>query len=269
MMTASSTAHESMKTIHFHRRRHALFSFLFSVGFIACCASETTLSAAQIERSVFSGGGATATSSAYSLTDTAGQTCVGTSSSANYSIADGFWPDYGAAPLAASLTLGARYGQTTDLSAAKLLLLCSDPNAETLSVVAVSATSTNGGAVALAGNIIEYTPANGISTTDAFTYLIADTGGDTAAGTITVNLPATNSGGSYNYLTTDVIGSDVRLTFLGVPNLNYALDRTYNLTSPVDWVPQFTNSAATNGVLIFTNTPLPGTNNFWRTRYVP
>jgi hypothetical protein len=258
-----------MKTIYFHPRRHTLFSFLFSAGFIACCAGETTLSAAQIERSVFSGGGATATSSVYSLTDTAGQTCVGTSSSASYSTADGFWPDYGATPLAASLTLGAKFGQTTDLSAAKLLLLCSDPNAETLSVVAVSATSTNGGAVALAGNIIEYTPADGITTTDAFTYLIADTGGDTAAGTIIVNLPATTSGGSYNYLANDVIGSDVRLTFLGIPSLSYALDRTYNLTPPVDWVPQFTNSAATNGVLLFTNTPTPGTNNFWRTRYVP
>jgi hypothetical protein len=61
----------------------------------------------------------------------------------------------------------------------------------------------------------------------------------------------------------------VRLTYLGIPNLTYALDRTYNLTPPIDWQPQFTNSAATNGVIIFTNTPAAGTNNFWRTRYVP
>jgi ubiquitin len=221
------------------------------------------------ERGVLGGGGGGASAGSYALTDTAGQPCVGASSSAAYAVADGFWPDYGAMPVAASIVLGGKFGQTVNLSAAKLLLLATDPNGEPLRLATVSGTSTNGAVVAQVNDIIEYTPADGVTATDLFTYIIADTGGDTGVGAVTVNLSGDSSGGSFNQLTTGTVGSDVRLTYLGIPNLTYALDRTYNLTPPIDWQPQFTNSAATNGVIIFTNTPAAGTNNFWRTRYVP
>ena len=36
-----------------------------------------------------------------------------------------------------------------------------------------------------------------------------------------------------------------------------------------DWVPVATNPADAYGVLVLTNTPNPGTNNFWRIRSVP
>ena len=36
-----------------------------------------------------------------------------------------------------------------------------------------------------------------------------------------------------------------------------------------NWVPQITNQAGTNGVLVFTNPPVATTNNFWRVRSVP
>jgi len=61
---------------------------------------------------------------------------------------------------------------------------------------------------------------------------------------------------------------DMRLSFAGVPGWNYALDRSFSLL-PTDWVPQATNSAGAGGVLVFTNTPDPTTNNFWRIRSVP
>jgi ubiquitin len=224
---------------------------------------------AAIERGVLGDGGGGAAAGVYALTDTAGQPCVGISSSATYGVADGFWPDYGGTPLAASIALAGKFGQTLNLSTAKLLLLSTDPNGEALRLAAVSNPSTNGAAVAQVNDIIEYTPADAITTTDSFTYVIADLGGDTGVGTVKVTLSDDSSGGSYNRLTTGIVGGDVLLTYLGIPNLNYALDRTYNLTPPIDWEPQFTNSAAANGVIIFTNTPTPGTNNFWRTRYVP
>ncbi|HEX4350840.1 MAG TPA: hypothetical protein VH251_10650, partial [Verrucomicrobiae bacterium] len=61
---------------------------------------------------------------------------------------------------------------------------------------------------------------------------------------------------------------NVRVTFVGVGTSSYALDRTFNLKSPL-WVPQQTNIAGAGGVLIFTNTPNKATNNFWRIRSVP
>jgi hypothetical protein len=61
---------------------------------------------------------------------------------------------------------------------------------------------------------------------------------------------------------------NVRLSFMGVAGTSYALDRTFSL-SPANWVPQATNSAGSGGALVFTNTPNPDTNNFWRLRSVP
>jgi alpha-tubulin suppressor-like RCC1 family protein len=63
-------------------------------------------------------------------------------------------------------------------------------------------------------------------------------------------------------------GGKVRLTYAGITGTNYALDRTFNL-APVNWVPQVTNTAGVAGALVFTNTPSPATNNFWRIRSVP
>ena len=60
---------------------------------------------------------------------------------------------------------------------------------------------------------------------------------------------------------------NMRLSFVGIPGWNYALDRSFSL-SPADWVPQATNPAGVGGALVFTNTPDPATNNFWRVRFV-
>ena len=60
---------------------------------------------------------------------------------------------------------------------------------------------------------------------------------------------------------------NMRLSFVGIPGWKYALDRSFSL-SPVEWVPQATNPAGDGGALLFTNTPDPTTNNFWRIRLV-
>jgi len=64
-------------------------------------------------------------------------------------------------------------------------------------------------------------------------------------------------------------GGNMRLSFVGSNGIPYALDRSYNLSPPVNWVPQMTNFAGVNGVLVFTNLANPTTNNFWRIRSVP
>ncbi len=221
------------------------------------------------ERGVFAAGGGVSEASMYNLTDTVGQPAVGIAGSASYALAAGFWPDYGTPPVAAAMALGVRTGQTAGLPVIKLLLRSSDPNGETLRLAAVGGTSINGGIVAQVGDIIEYTPPDGFTGTDTFTYVIADTGGDTAWGTVTATVSDGGSGDTFNHLAVEVLGGEVHLTFLGIHDSHYALERTCDLTPPVKWVPQFTNVAAANGYLIFTNTPMPGTNNFWRTRYVP
>jgi alpha-tubulin suppressor-like RCC1 family protein len=73
----------------------------------------------------------------------------------------------------------------------------------------------------------------------------------------------------YNQITPQLLGDgNVCLSFVGIAAASYALDRTASL-SPPNWVPQATNPADPGGALVFTNTPDPTTNNFWRIRSVP
>ena len=171
------------------------------------------------------------------------------------------------APVANNVPASTTVNTPLLLLASKVLLYCSDADANTLTLTSVSATSTNGGTATLSLGTITYTPVANFIGVDQFNYTISDGNGGAATSTVTVTVTA--SGVGFNQLSVQVVGPDVVLTYLGIPALNYALDRTFNLTPPVTWVPQITNPAAFNGAIIFTNTPNPSTNNFWRTRHVP
>lgn len=74
----------------------------------------------------------------------------------------------------------------------------------------------------------------------------------------------------YNQLTgLPLSGGTMQFSYVGYPATNYALDRTFNLEPPISWAGQRTNTMNVSGVLMFTNTPVAGTNNFWRVRAVP
>jgi hypothetical protein len=74
----------------------------------------------------------------------------------------------------------------------------------------------------------------------------------------------------YNQLTGEPSPNGaMQFSYIGYPATNYSLDRTFNLAPPVDWVGQQSNPMTVSGVLMFTNNPAPGTNNFWRVRSVP
>jgi alpha-tubulin suppressor-like RCC1 family protein len=74
---------------------------------------------------------------------------------------------------------------------------------------------------------------------------------------------------AYNQISGQAFGgTNMQLSFVGVANAKYALDRASSL-SPANWIPQATNAAGSFGALVFTNPPVPATNNFWRIRSVP
>ena len=171
------------------------------------------------------------------------------------------------APVANNVPASTTVNTPLLLLAAKVLLYASDADSNPLTLTSVSATSTNGGTASLSLGTITYTPAANFIGLDQFNYTVSDGLGSTATSTVTVTV--TTSGVGFNQLSVQVVGPDVVLTYLGIPAFNYALDRSFNLTPPVTWVPQITNPAAGNGYITFTNTPDPSTNNFWRTRYVP
>jgi hypothetical protein len=90
-------------------------------------------------------------------------------------------------------------------------------------------------------------------------------------GYIGVNFPKQIVAGpsGYNQISVQLLSEgDVRLSYVGIAGINYALDRSFSL-SPADWIPLATNLAGAGGVLAFTNTPNASANNYWRIRSVP
>ena len=95
--------------------------------------------------------------------------------------------------------------------------------------------------------------------------ILATSGGISGNTALTV-LP---SGAAYNHISGQLFGTgNVRLSFVGIAGSNYALERTFNLFQ-ANWVSLVTKPARSDGLLVFTNTPKPNTNNFWRIRSVP
>ena len=74
------------------------------------------------------------------------------------------------------------------LGVAELLRACGDPDGDTLSVTAVSATSTAAGTVVRSGSVITYTPPSGFIGTDTFTYTLTDSHQASAQGIIIVKV---------------------------------------------------------------------------------
>ena len=179
-------------------------------------------------------GGGAASGGTYTVTDTVGQPAIGLASGGAYSFSGGFWPDYGGTPVPATLDLGVQAGQTAALPLAKLLARASDPNGETLHVASVSAVSAQGGTVVLGGSAISYTPAGGFTGSDTFTYIIADTGGDAATGTVTVTVTASTAV-SLNVMYLQKEGGEFVVRFAGTPDTAYTIETTTSLVEPITW----------------------------------
>jgi hypothetical protein len=72
---------------------------------------------------------------------------------------------------------------------------------------------------------------------------------------------------SYNLALAPLGGGVDVITGLGTPGYTYALDFTTNLTAPITWMPQATNTLSSQS-LVFTNISA-SPQGFYRTRYVP
>jgi autotransporter-associated beta strand protein len=169
------------------------------------------------------------------------------------------------APVAKSFTLGATIG--VPVSVPVNPKFATDPVGDALTL-AIGTPAANGtAAVDGTGSNIIYTATSG--TSDSFTYTATDPANSVVAtGTVTVTISQT--GQSYNSLTPPVPNGSgqVTMSFAGIPGDRYALDWTQSLTPPVVWAPLITNTAAANGILLYTNTPsVPGP-DFYRTRFV-
>ncbi len=150
---------------------------------------------------------------------------------------------------------------------ARLLAKASDPDADPLTVTAVSAASTNGGSVVLGGDAATYSPASDYVGADLFSYVVSDTHAASATGSVFVTVISSNDLALSLVGTPSILAGTFHSTFAGNPNLTYAVDRATNVTGP--WQLNYTNIVAgTNGVfeLIDPNNP-PAIQRFYRSHY--
>ena len=125
----------------------------------------------------------------------------------------------------------------------------SDADGDSLTVTDVSATSTNGGSVSLAGGIITYVPVASSVADDLFTYTLSD-GYTNVTGTVLVTVRSSGAV-SQNLVARMTNGNgSVSITFAGIPGRTYYIQATTNLTPP-DWVSIGTNVVGSNGLSTF------------------
>ena len=147
------------------------------------------------------------------------------------------------------------------IAVVKLMHDATDPDGDPLTLLSVSATSTNGGSVVLAGNSVTYTPLTNFTGVDRFTFVVSDGRGGmtTAAVEIFVasgNLPSMNQ---VSITPTD-LGFLIR--FAGVPGRTYQIQRSTDL---ITWSPLVTLVAPLHGIMEYEDTNPPAGTGFYRT----
>ena len=152
--------------------------------------------------------------------------------------------------------------QALNLTSASLLANDSDPDGDALSVVSVSATSTNGGAVSLSLGTVTYTPVNGFSGYDRFSYTISDGRSGSATAQVEVYVSATVLPAA-NHLAITPSGGGYRLLFAAVPGQTYDLQRTTDLTTAI-WTTLTTVVAPPSGIIEYTDSTPPLPNAFYK-----
>jgi autotransporter-associated beta strand protein len=153
-------------------------------------------------------------------------------------------------PVPGALTLSLVQNHSATLTATKILSVASDPDSDPLSIIGVSATSTNGGTVSFAGGVVTYTPVTDYVGADLFTYTLSDNRGGVATGTVLVDV-ASGTGTSSTIVSNSLVGTTMTLTLAGIPGYTYSVQTTTNTPPTTNWWTLGTDTAGTNGLWIF------------------
>jgi subtilisin-like proprotein convertase family protein len=168
-------------------------------------------------------------------------------------------------PVAGNLTIERYPTEGVKVSLATLLTNISVAQGDTVTIT-VSSTSSNGAAVTVTNGWVFYAPATGFTNADSFTYTATDNLGESAVGTVFVDIEVDTSLGQ-NLVITNLGDGSYLIVGNGIPGRTYRLESTPSL-NPADWqiIPGGSVTAGGLGSFQYTNTPGGGT-NFYRTIY--
>jgi hypothetical protein len=156
-------------------------------------------------------------------------------------------------PIAPPHTLERPAGKSSKILAAQLLGNSTDLENDPITFISVSATSEQGAALALDGPWVLYMPPAGFDGVDAFAYVVSDSCGGAAIGTVTV-LVQGNNDITRNILSIELVPGQpdirIRIRFVGIPGRTYQVQATTDLGNP-NWRALGNGQADSSGLYEF------------------
>jgi hypothetical protein len=149
-------------------------------------------------------------------------------------------------PVTVNVTIERYPSQGVKVFAATLLANDTDPDSNALTFISVSATSMSGGTNVLQGNWVFYQPPSGFTNSDSFSYVIRDSSGLQATGSVSVATEADLNPSQNVVAIVDLGGNDFSIQFLGIPVRVYTIQYTTNLVTP-SWQPLGAGTADATG----------------------
>ncbi len=169
-------------------------------------------------------------------------------------------------PVPGFTSLGALENTPVSVAIAKIIAGSSDPEGNSFSLTGVSASSVNLGTVTTNSVSLTYTPPLNYVGGDQFTYTLTDSLGASSVGTVNVAVVSTNAPSQNQIGGIQMVGGNAQVTFAGIPNYTYHIQRTASLVTP-NWITLGSATADSHGHIVFTDTsPLQG-QAFYRTIY--
>jgi hypothetical protein len=165
-------------------------------------------------------------------------------------------------PVGVDNIMGVLQNHPRAIAIEKLLLNDTDPDGDTLTLTAVSATSTNGAVVTRTSTEVLYAPVANFIGTDLFTYTLSDGRGGTATASVIVRVLSMNDPSANRIGGLTVTPGGVKIQFAGIPGFVYSVERSTNLSS---WAPIGNFTVPDAGIAEYLDTQPPAGAAFYRT----
>jgi hypothetical protein len=134
---------------------------------------------------------------------------------------------------------------------------------DTLRLIGVSSSSTNGAPLYTNATFVLYSLPPSGNVTDSFTQTVSD-GLDSASGTVLVSIRADPSGTNFNQVASGLVGGLPAVSFAGIPGRGYHVQRTQDLSGTPSWTDLVTTNAPAGGLFQFVDPSPPVGTNYYR-----
>jgi hypothetical protein len=167
-------------------------------------------------------------------------------------------------PLAANFSAATIQNSSITIPIEKLLFSASDPDIDPLSLISVATPTQNGGSFVRTATDITYAPPVGFIGLDSAAYTVSDGRGGSASALINIQVRSADAL-SGNLLPLTAITGGFRVSFAGIPDRSYTLQRAESVTGP--WSNLTSVVVGPTGIGTYDDTNSPPPTAFYRTVY--